>query len=110
LINPLFGDGLFHAIRSGRLAAECLIAGRGLDYTRQIHALLAEDFEAARRLTWLFYGLPGLTFRYGIANPRATAVAARMLGGEIPFRGLPRRALVRIARGLLGQGARAGAV
>ena len=108
LINPLFGDGLFHAIRSGRLAAECLIAGCGVDYTRRIHDLLAEDFEAARRLSWLFYGLPRLTFRYGIANPRATAVAARLLGGEIPFRGLPRRALVRIARGLLGQGGRAG--
>jgi geranylgeranyl reductase family protein len=103
LINPLFGDGLFHAIRSGRLAAEALLAGDPLSHTARVHELLAGDFEAARRLARLFYGLPGLTYRYAISQPRATPVAVRLLGGEIPFRGLGRRALRRIAGGLLGE-------
>jgi geranylgeranyl reductase family protein len=103
LINPLFGDGLFHAIRSGRLAAEALLAGDPLSHTQRVHDLLAADFEAARRLARLFYGLPGLTYRYGISQPRATALAVRLLGGEIPFRGLGRRALRRIGGGLLGE-------
>jgi geranylgeranyl reductase family protein len=102
LINPLFGDGLFHAIRSGRLAAEALLAGQPTSHTDRIHALLADDFEAARRLARLFYGLPGLTYRYGISKPRATPVAVRLLGGELGFRGLGRRALRRIASGLVG--------
>lgn len=102
LINPLFGDGLFHAIRSGRLAAEALLAAEPTSYTARVHGLLADDFEAARRLARLFYGLPGLTFRYGIAQPRATPVAVRLLGGELSFRGLGRRSLRRIATGLLG--------
>jgi geranylgeranyl reductase family protein len=103
LINPLFGDGLFHAIRSGRLAAEALLADDPLSHTARVHDLLASDFEAARRLARIFYGLPGLTYRYGISQPRATALAVRLLGGEIPFRGLGRRALRRIAGGLLGE-------
>lgn len=101
LINPLFGDGLFHAIRSGRLAAEALVAGDPLSHTTRVHDLLASDFEAARRLARLFYGLPGLTYRHGISQPRATALAVRLLGGELPFQGLGRRALRRIASGLL---------
>jgi len=108
LINPLFGDGLFHAIRSGRLAAEALLAGRPTSHTARVHALLADDFEAARRLARLFYGLPGLTFRYGIAQPRATPLAVRLLGGELAFRGLGRRSLRRIASGLLGEALRLG--
>jgi geranylgeranyl reductase family protein len=103
LINPLFGDGLFHAIRSGRLAAEALLAGDPLSHTARVHDLLAADFEAARRLARIFYRLPGLTYRYGISRPASTAVAVRLLGGEIPFRGLGRRALRRIGRGLLGE-------
>ena len=103
LINPLFGDGLFHAIRSGRLAAEALLAGQPTSHTARVHGLLADDFEAARRLARLFYGLPGLTYRYGIARPRATPLAVRLLGGELNFRGLGRRSLRRIASGLLGE-------
>jgi geranylgeranyl reductase family protein len=103
LINPLFGDGLLHAIRSGRMAAEALLAGDPLSHTARVHDLLASDFEAARRLARLFYGLPGLTYRYGITKPSATALAVRLLGGEIPLQGLGRRALRRIARGLLGE-------
>ncbi|MFO0104897.1 MAG: hypothetical protein ACK516_06400, partial [Cyanobium sp.] len=102
LINPLFGDGLFHAIRSGRLAAEAVLEGRPHSHTARIHSLLADDFEAARRLTRVFYGLPWLSFRYAICQPRATPLAVRLLGGELSFQGLGRRALRRIAGGLLG--------
>jgi flavin-dependent dehydrogenase len=101
LINPLFGDGLFHAIRSGRLAAEAVLEGRPDTHTARVHALLADDFEAARRLARVFYGLPRLSFRYAISQPRATPLAVRLLGGEVSFKGLGRRALGRIAGGLL---------
>lgn len=105
LINPLFGDGLFHAIRSGRLAAEALLAGAPTSHTARVHDLLASDFEAARRLARLFYTLPGLTYRHAISLPQATPLAVRLLGGEIGFRGLTRRMLTRIARNWLrGQG------
>jgi geranylgeranyl reductase family protein len=103
LINPLFGDGLFHAIRSGRLAAEAVLEGRPQTHTARVHDLLADDFEAARRLARVFYGLPRLSFRYAICQPRATALAVRLLGGEVSFKGLGRRALGRIVGGLLSE-------
>ena len=101
LINPLFGDGLFHAIRSGRLAAEAVLEDRPDTHTARVHALLADDFEAARRLARIFYGLPWLSFRYAIAQPMATPLAVRLLGGELSFKGLGRRAVRRMAGGLL---------
>lgn len=100
LINPLFGDGLFQAIRSGRLAAEALLAGAPCSHTGQLHDLVAADLEAARRLARIFYTLPGLSYRHGVTRPQATPLAAQLLGGELPYRGLGRRALRRIARGL----------
>lgn len=103
LINPLFGDGLYHAIRSGRLAATCVIEGDTATYTRRVQALLGADFQAARRLSRLFYGFPGLTYRYGISHPRSSALAARLLAGEVSFRGLARRSLVQIGRGLVAE-------
>ncbi len=101
LINPLFGDGLFHAIRSGRLAAEALLAGDPTSHTARVHGLLAADFEAARRLARVFYAIPHLAFRYAITQPRATPVAVGLLGGEESFQGLGRRALRRVATGLV---------
>ncbi|MCH9714969.1 MAG: geranylgeranyl reductase family protein [Cyanobacteria bacterium] len=101
LINPLFGDGLFHAIRSGRLAAEALLAGDPTSHTARVHGLLADDFEAARRLARVFYAIPRLAFRHAISHPRATPVAVGLLGGEVSFQGLGRRALRRVAAGLV---------
>ena len=101
LINPLFGDGLLHAIRSGRLAAAAVCEGRTADYTAAVHALLGHEFEAARRLSLLLRHLPRLTYRHGLSDPRLTPLMARMLSGELSFQGLGRRALVRIARGVL---------
>lgn len=101
LINPLFGDGLLHAIRSGRLAATAVCKGRTADYTARVHALLADDFEAARRLTLLLRHLPRLTYRHGLSDPRLTPVLAKMLSGELSFKGLGRRAVSRIVQGLL---------
>ncbi len=101
LINPLFGDGLFQAIRSGRLAAEALLAGAPCSHTARLHDLVAADLEAARRLARIFYTLPGLSYRHGVTRPQATPLAAQLLGGELPYRGLGRRALRRIASGLL---------
>jgi len=103
LINPLFGDGLLHAIRSGRLAAIAVATGNTRGYTCAVHDLLADDFEAARRLSWLLRLAPQLTYRYGLSDPRVTVVMARMLAGELAFRGLARRALGRIAAGLIGR-------
>jgi geranylgeranyl reductase family protein len=82
LVNPLFGDGILHALRSGTLAAQCLIDGAASDYTRRVHAAFSPTFTAADRLSSLLYRWAPLLYDHGIGRPRATRLAARLLCGE----------------------------
>jgi geranylgeranyl reductase family protein len=82
LVNPLFGDGILHALRSGTLAAQCLLDGAAADYTRRVHAAFAPTFSAADRLSGLLYRWAPLLYEHGICRPRATHLAARLLCGE----------------------------
>ena len=62
--------------------------------------------DLALHLTHLLHALAELAARRaesGVAQPRATQLAVRLLGGELNFRGLGRRSLRRIASGLLGE-------
>ena len=96
LINPFFGDGILYAVKSGAIAAECVIEGATLDYSDRIHAQLAANFDAALKMADFFYQYPGFCYRYGVRHPRATRAAARVIAGELPFNELPGRVLNRI--------------
>jgi geranylgeranyl reductase family protein len=93
LINPLFGDGILHAVKSGIIAAESLLQEGGKDYTRRIHAEFAANFDAALRLSKFFYQFPGIVYRYGVKRPGATRTATRLLCGDALFTDLTGRAL-----------------
>jgi geranylgeranyl reductase family protein len=100
LVNPLFGDGILHAVRSGLIAARCLVEGRPRDYTDRLHREIAAEFEAARRLSGLFYQWPGLAYRHAVTRPGATRAAARLLCGEALFSDVASRAGRRLRRAL----------
>jgi geranylgeranyl reductase family protein len=85
LINPLFGDGILHAVRSGLIAAECLAEEDPLGYTRRLHAELAGNFDSARELARFFYSCIGLAYTQVIKRPLATRAAARLLCGQTLF-------------------------
>lgn len=82
LVNPMFGDGIFHAVRSGIVAGECLLAGAPTQYTRRIHQEVARPFPAAARLATLAYEWTSLVYERGICRPRATHLAAALLCGQ----------------------------
>lgn len=103
LVNPLFGDGILHAIKSGAIAAQCVIAAASTDqnpddYTDRLHAELADNFDAAANLANLFYRWPGLCYRYGVKSDRATQVAAQLLCDQRPFSGVMERTLRQLPR------------
>ena len=100
MINPLFGDGILHAIRSGLLAARVVADGRAASYTRRIHAEIAPNFEAARRLSKPFYQFAGLIYRRLIGRPTATRAAARLLCGDDLFTDASRRAYRLVGKAL----------
>lgn len=107
LINPLFGDGILHAVKSGEIAATCVAEGTTQRYSDRIHAEFAANFDAALRLAQLFYRYPSLCYKYGVNHPKGTRLATQLLAGELSFTPIFGRALRRLQSGLLGQSASA---
>jgi geranylgeranyl reductase family protein len=103
LVNPLFGDGILHALKSGAIAAQCLIDHAAADtipddYTHRLHDEFADNFDAAANLANFFYRWPGLCYRYGVKSDRATQVATQLLCGERPFTDVMGRTLRRLPK------------
>lgn len=103
LINPVFGDGILHAMRSGTIAAECLLRGEAAAYSKEIHTVFARNFDAARRLATFFYGFSAFVYKHAVARPSATNTAARLLAGELEMSNVAGRALRRLKRLMAGQ-------
>ena len=64
LVDPLLGEGIFYAIRSGQLAAASVAATlrnpahRLIEYERHAEAEFGPEFRIAARLAKIIYGLP----------------------------------------------------
>lgn len=85
LVNPFFGDGILHAVKSGAIAASCLIDGTPTQYTQRLHAELAANFDAALQLSHLFYRSPHFWYRHAIKRREGTHAAMRLLMGDLDF-------------------------
>jgi geranylgeranyl reductase family protein len=96
LINPLFGDGILHAIKSGVIAAQCAATDSGDRYTERIYAELGTNFDAALKLAKFFYQWTGTVYRHAIKRPTATRSAARLLSGDAVFTDVAGRAMRRL--------------
>lgn len=100
LVNPLFGDGILHAVRSGKLAAQCIVDGHSEEYTRRLMSAFQPEFDASARLARFFYAWPELCYRHVVGRPGATRVAAQLLAGRLAFRGTAGRVLRRLSRAI----------
>jgi geranylgeranyl reductase family protein len=85
LVNPFFGDGILHAVKSGAIAAECLVRNDPDRYTQRLHAELAANFDAALQLSDLFYRWPHFWYRHAIKRTEGTHAAMRLLMGDLNF-------------------------
>ena len=98
LINPLFGDGILHAVKSGTIAAQCLIDGAVDQYTDRIHAEFAANFDAALTLAQVFYQWTGACYKYGVKSEKATRMATQLLYGDLLFTDMAGRAMRKLKR------------
>lgn len=103
LVNPFFGDGILHAIKSGLIAVECLVQEVPQEYTRRIHAEFAANFDAALKLARLFYAWAGFIYHHGLKRPGATRTAAQLLCGDALFTDVAGGYIRRIRRAMLGR-------
>ncbi len=98
LINPLFGDGILHAVKSGAIAAGAIADDQANNYTNRIHAEFAANFDAALNLSRVFYQWTGACYKYGVKYEKATRIATQLLCGELLFTDMAGRAMRRLKR------------
>jgi len=96
LINPFFGDGILHAVKSGKLAAEAVLRGTPALYGASIDHEFKRNFDAALRLARFFYQFPGLCYRNAVQRPMATRTAGLLLSGDVGFHEVAGRAMRRM--------------
>jgi flavin-dependent dehydrogenase len=54
-VDPVTGEGIYYAMRSGEILAEALIAGAPAEYPARIQTAFREELERAAKLSPLFY-------------------------------------------------------
>jgi geranylgeranyl reductase family protein len=97
LVDPLFGEGIYYAVWSGRQLGRTI--ARQLDegradlsaYRRWVEDELFPEFAAADRLAALAYGYPRLWYESMRAHPDVVGWFYDILRGESDYRALWRR-------------------
>lgn len=102
IVQPLFGEGIQYAMRTGVLAARCILLNEVSAYTARVRALFAADFDAAARVSRVFYRLPSLVYHLGIRRPVGARLVSRILSGETSFAQIEDRLYERLRKVLPG--------
>jgi flavin-dependent dehydrogenase len=102
LISPIFGDGILHAVKSGQIAAHCILNRETARYTETIGAEFRANFDAALTIARFLYQWPGVFYKYAVKQPQATRAAVRLLCGDALFTEVADRVTRRL-RGILAE-------
>jgi geranylgeranyl reductase family protein len=104
LVDPITGEGLYYAIRSGDLAAQAVLQHGNEKAATHYRRLLRRDFAAdlelgsrlAKRIfhgTFLFGTVPARMVEFTRRSPRFSAIMQDLFSGKQPYIGLKRRLL-----------------
>lgn len=109
LVDPLTGEGIRFALKSGRLAAEALAANKPQRYAGKIFSQIGLSHGFGIPLSAIFYLIPPLCFALGVSNPFATQAFVNLLSDQAGyprvifrlFATLPAFAVTEVLAGLL---------
>lgn len=92
LVDPFMGEGIFYAVRSANLLAETVALGIATnpqspfsEYQERVEAELIREMRLFRRVSQMFYAMPGQIHRMLIAHPKMVEHAFRVISGELTF-------------------------
>ena len=85
LVNPLFGDGISYACRSGAWAGQEIVAGQAAQWTQTLKTNLGASHDAALTIAKFFYQFPRVCYNMGVKSPTGTRTAGRLIGGDLRF-------------------------
>ena len=70
LADPLMGEGIRFAVYSAEMAAQAITRDDLAGYTRRVQRTIGNDHLWAKKVAWVLYGFPRLSWQWGIRNPR----------------------------------------
>jgi geranylgeranyl reductase family protein len=101
LADPFLGEGIYYAVRSGRLAASAVLQGAGgtetaVRYANSIEAQVWPDLIAASRVASLFHRMPRWWHHLLSLMPGSLSEVVGVLAGDQTYAGLLRRIVERV--------------
>jgi flavin-dependent dehydrogenase len=100
LVDPLLGEGIRHAIDSGKMAAEAVLSEGPRSYAQRVYREVGRDLLWGRVWAELFYRFPRLSFELAVRNPLFVREFLRLFAGERSYRQMAARALPNVLLGL----------
>jgi len=100
LVDPLLGEGFRHAVDSGRLAAEAVLADALPSYTRRAQREIGTDLLWGLHWARLFYNHPWGSFELAVRNPLFMREFLRLLAGQTTYRQMAAHAPLNLLLGL----------
>ena len=91
LVDPLTGEGIRHAIESGRMAAEAIIHNRIEGYSQRIHEAIGRDMDWAAKLARVLYSWPGPCFHWLVRHRPIFKDMIRIANDGLKYRQAVRR-------------------
>ncbi len=85
LVDPLTGEGIRFALKSGRLAAEALAAETPRRYAGNLFRKIGFSHSFGIPLSTTFYLIPPLCFAFGVSNPFATQAFVDLLSDKAGY-------------------------
>jgi hypothetical protein len=83
MVDPLSGEGIRFAIKSGRLAAESILSGHPEGYPKALFRGIGLNHHLTLFFSGLFYFLPDLFLFLGAPNPFSTQGVVDMLADRM---------------------------
>lgn len=85
LVNPLFGDGISYACRSGTLAGRAIGDGQAASWSQIVRDEFGASHDSALAIAKFFYQFPAVCYKLGVKHPRGTRIAGRLIAGDLRF-------------------------
>ncbi len=85
LVDPLTGEGIRHAVMSGRLAAQCILEGKEDTYSSIVHKKIGRDLKIAGYLGQCFYRNQRLSFECMVKNPLIFSSLIKVMCGRMSY-------------------------
>ncbi|UCC77779.1 MAG: geranylgeranyl reductase family protein [Anaerolineales bacterium] len=88
LMDRLTGEGMRHAIKSARIAADAILSASAEGYTRRVQREIGSQLALSGVLARVLYSFPDAAFAIARRNPRPILDFARMLCGQLSYRSM----------------------